>query len=97
MTLDLTKPTAQAASPDWYERRHDLKLGMVFIDYEGDAVLLDRHVPGDGTKLYVATWYGGSWAYYDSTIEPGDLRGEPIADNAGAIEAALAKALEMAA
>ena len=62
---------------DWYERRHELRSGMVFEDYEGDLVMLDRDVPGDGTKWYVATLWNGSWCYMDHTIEPSDLRGEP--------------------
>jgi hypothetical protein len=63
----------------WYERRHELEPGQVFRDYEGCLVKLDRGVPGDATKWYVATWYGSSWAYEDATIEPGDLR-ERVAD-----------------
>lgn len=65
---------------NWYERRHELRCGQVFRDYEGDLVKLDRTVPGDGTKWYVATMWGDSWAYTDHTIEPGDLRGLPVAD-----------------
>ena len=56
---------------DWYDRRHELECGMVFRTSEG-VVMLDRTVPGDGTKWYVADWHDG-WSYYDSTIEPGDL------------------------
>ena len=40
---------------------------------DGSIVKLDRTVPGDGTKWYVADWSNG-WAYYDATIEPGDLK-----------------------
>ena len=69
--------------PDWYDRRHELEGGMVFRDYDGDLVQLDRRVPGDGTQWYVARWWGGSWAWSDSIIEPSDLRGHPIADPAG--------------
>lgn len=58
---------------DWYENRHKLETGMVFKDIYGDTVMLDRRVPGDGTKWYVADWSNGSWGYYDSTVEPGDL------------------------
>lgn len=58
---------------DWYDRRDELQEGQVFIDFQGDKVKLDRRVPGDGTKWYVADWWGSSWAYMDSTIEPGDL------------------------
>jgi hypothetical protein len=41
-------------------------------------VKLDRRVPCDGTKWYVATWYGNHWSYEDATIEPGDLIGEAL-------------------
>lgn len=58
---------------DWYEERHNLWPNMIFKTIYGDIVKLDRHVPGDGTKWYVATWSNGSWGYYDDTIEPGDL------------------------
>ena len=46
---------------------------MVFVDIHGSKVMLDRPVPGDGTKWYVADWWGCSWAFADNTIEPGDL------------------------
>lgn len=58
---------------DWYERRDELRADMVFRTYDGSLVKLDRRVPGDGTKWYVAEWSWGSWGYYDSTVEPGDL------------------------
>jgi len=58
---------------DWYERRHELEPDMVFTDYEGDLVKLDRRVPGDGTQWYVAVWCNGGWSYEDHSIEPGDL------------------------
>lgn len=58
---------------DWYERRNELRPGMVFRDVNGYLVQLDRTVPGDGTKWYVADWSNGCWSYDDSTIEPGDL------------------------
>lgn len=57
---------------DWYERRDELMHGQVFRAQDGSIVKLDRRVPGDGTKWYVADWWKG-WAYMDSTIEPGDL------------------------
>lgn len=68
---------------DWYERRHELEAGMVFEHAHGGLVKLDRTVPGDGTKWYVADWSNG-WAYYDSTIEPGELMGEPLPEPAKA-------------
>lgn len=58
---------------DWYEHRDELMPGQVFDTHEGQRVQLDRRVPGDGTKWYVADWWGTSWAWMDSTIEPGDL------------------------
>lgn len=72
----------------WYEHRGELEPGQIFRLYDGSLVKLDRRVPGDGTKWYVANWYKGytlngqtvrpSWCYEDGTIEPGDLRGEPL-------------------
>lgn len=57
---------------DWYERRDELEHGQMFRTHAGEVVKLDRRVPGDGTKWYVADWWRG-WSYEDSTIEPGDL------------------------
>jgi hypothetical protein len=57
---------------DWYERRDELKPGMVFKTQLGDIVKLDRRVPGDATQWYVEDWSNG-WGCYDSTIEPGEL------------------------
>ena len=59
---------------DWYQNRDDLEDGMVFETNGGDTVKLDRRVPGDGTKWYVADWCGQSWAYMDTTVEPADLK-----------------------
>lgn len=56
----------------WYEHRDKLESGMIFKTYLGETVKLDRRVPGDGTKWYAADWCNG-WAYYDGTIEPGEL------------------------
>lgn len=58
---------------DWYERRHELLEGQVFETLSGETVKLDRTVPGDGTKWYVATLDEYGWAYMDATIEPGEL------------------------
>jgi hypothetical protein len=72
--------TSQTSQPiDWYERRDELEADQVFITQAGEIVKLDRRVPGDGTRWYVADWSNG-WAYYDSTIEPGDLS-ERLPDN----------------
>lgn len=57
---------------DWYARRDDLRVDQVFRIYDGSLIKLDRTVPGDATRWYVANWWNG-WAYYDATIEPGDL------------------------
>jgi hypothetical protein len=59
---------------DWYAHRDELEPGQVFRDFEGDLVMLDRTVPGDGTQWYVAIQCNGSWSYDDTIIEPGDLR-----------------------
>lgn len=59
---------------DWYERRHELREDQIFTTVSGDKVKLDRTVPGDGTRWYVASWWSGSWAYMNDTVEPGDLR-----------------------
>lgn len=58
---------------DWYERRSELEPGQEFVTVDGSVVKLDRRVPGDGSKWYVADWWNDSWAYMDNTIEPGDL------------------------
>jgi hypothetical protein len=59
---------------DWYERRDELREGDEFLTHAGERVELLRGVPGDGTKWYVATWWNGSYAYMDDTIEPGELK-----------------------
>lgn len=59
---------------DWYDLRGELREGQVFVMHDGSRVKLDRRVPGDGSAWYVANWWGGSWAYMDSRIEPGDLK-----------------------
>lgn len=56
----------------WYENRHSLRPGQEFRLGDGSKVKLDRTVPGDGTKWYVANWCNG-WIYEDGTIEPGEL------------------------
>lgn len=59
---------------DWYNNRDQLEPDQIFITHQSDLVKLDRRVPCDGSKWYVASWYGHYWSYEDSTIEPGDLR-----------------------
>ncbi len=58
---------------DWYERRNELYPEMIFVTKQNEVVKLDRRVPGDGTKWYVADLDNRGWGYYDGTIEPGDL------------------------
>ena len=65
---------------DWYDRRDELREGMIF-DTAWGVVKLDRRVPGDGTKWYVADQFGDRWSYEDGTIEPGDLKGKPLPTN----------------
>ena len=72
MSTDLTR------SDYWYHHRHELKMGMVFLTMDHGIVMLDGYVPGDGTLMYVANRHDGTWCYQDSTVEPGDLVGEPL-------------------
>lgn len=73
-----------AQMQDWYDRRHELGCEQVFRCHDGHIVKLDRGVPGDGTKWYVANWnsYTNGWTYEDGTIEPGELA-ERLADDYG--------------
>lgn len=66
--------TDAPATIDWYARRGELEPDMVFIDFQGARVMLDRRTPGDGTRWNVLTDYRGSWIDDGDTIEPGDLR-----------------------
>lgn len=69
---------SESENPDyWYLNRHQLESGQVFRLSDDTLVKLDCRVAGDGTKWRVADWSNG-WAYCDSEIEPGDLRGKPI-------------------
>jgi hypothetical protein len=70
-------PETDDPSPDWYNRRSELREDMVFETACYGRVKLDRQVPGDGTKWYVASWLNDHWSWEDGTIEPGDLLGEP--------------------
>lgn len=63
----------QTCGEYWYEQRDELESGQVFVCQDGSKVKLERRVPGDVTRWYVADSYGVSWAYEDSTIEPSDL------------------------
>lgn len=65
---------SDASAPvDWYARRDELMPDMVFIDRQGDRVMLDQRVEGDGSKWEVADWNVDHWSYDGGTIEPGDL------------------------
>lgn len=78
-------------SEDWYERRRELEPDMIFIDYQGEVVRLDRTVPGDATQWYVDFWdsRNQSWSSHDDVVEPGDLakrlpddwNGQPISES----------------
>ena len=54
--------------------RFGIKPDLIFITNDGDKVKIDRDVPGDATKWYVANWCNGHWIYDDDTIEPSDLK-----------------------
>lgn len=58
---------------DWYDRRAELREGMVFLTREGDYVQLERRVAGDATKWFVADWCDGTWFFEDNTVEAADL------------------------
>lgn len=61
----------------WYENQDRLNIGDVCELDDGTIIKLDRRVPGDGTRWYVATWSGKSFSYEDYTIEPGDIKKGP--------------------
>lgn len=58
---------------DWYDRRHELRHGMVFTTMDGSTVMLDSRVPGDGTKWEVLSHFSNGWLAEGETVEPGDL------------------------
>lgn len=74
----------------WYVNQHKLEVDQVFRMYDGTLVKLDHRKPGDGSQWVVATWLEGytqgtrvvapGWCYDESTIEPGDLRSDPLPD-----------------
>lgn len=80
--------TPQIDADYWYDHRHELEVGQIFLLSDGSIVELDHRVPGDGTKWYVLDWSGRSWSCMDSTIEPGELRSMPFADIRAALAAA---------
>lgn len=59
---------------DWYENRDNIKIGDRFITHDGRIVEIDRHVPGDATKMYVLSYYNNNFFADDDTVEPGDLK-----------------------
>lgn len=74
----LPEPVLSDDDPDyWYHYRSKLRGGMIFKTENGNTVRLDRSVPGDGTQWYVDRWFN-DWFSENATIEPGDLRGQPL-------------------
>jgi hypothetical protein len=71
--MNARKIEAASIVKDWYRHRDELQCEQVFRARSGEKVKLDRQVPGDGTRWYVADWDNG-WFYMDSTVEPGDLK-----------------------
>ena len=57
----------------WYENKNQLRPEMIFVTENNDVVKLDRSVPGDATKWYVADLDSKGWSYWDSTIEASEL------------------------
>jgi len=57
----------------WYENKNSLRPEMMFITDSNEVVKLDRSVPGDATKWYVADITSRGWSYFDSTIEASEL------------------------
>lgn len=67
------------AQMDWYENRDQLNPGMIFNTDNG-VIQLDRRTPGDRTRWNVLDWHHSHWIDEGSTIEPGDLMGEPLTE-----------------
>lgn len=57
----------------WYKNRSKLRPELIFITDGNEVVKLDRSVPGDATKWYVADLYKQGWSYNDSTVEASEL------------------------
>ena len=72
------QPATPVDDTYWYEHRRELEPGQIFRLADGSIVMLDKTVPGDGTKWYVVDRFNGHWSYEGSTIEPGELRSMPL-------------------
>lgn len=57
----------------WYENRHKLQPGMIFLTDTNDVVQLDRGVAGDATKWFVLDLDQSGWSHWDSTVEASEL------------------------
>jgi len=57
----------------WYDNKSQLKSDLIFITDGNEVVKLDRSVPGDATKWYIADLYKSGWCYNDSTVEATEL------------------------
>lgn len=80
---------------DWYERRRELKPGMVFATRHGAIVRLDQRTPGDGTNWDCDVWMAGRpdmpgtfyergrWTAEGAEYHPGDLTERLPDDYAG--------------
>lgn len=78
---------------DWYERRSELRPGMVFRTCYDSVVRLDQTVPGDGTDWYCDDWYpghpnvpgyeNGHWSAEMARHHPGDFTERLPDDYAG--------------
>ena len=58
----------------WYEQNSKLWPGMIFLTEQDEVVRLERRVPGDATKWYVANIGVKGWEYWDDTVEASDLK-----------------------
>ncbi len=84
--------TNTAERTDWYERRTELRPGMVFDSCWG-VVRLDARTPGDGTDWDCDVWYDprpdfpgyeiGHWSAERMQVNPGELTVRLADDYAG--------------
>lgn len=56
----------------------ELSEDMIFRTTSGTIIRLDRRVPGDSNRWFVAIWEG-YWCFDETIVEPGDLIGRPAA------------------
>lgn len=57
----------------WYDNKSQLRPDLIFITDTNEVVKLERSVPGDATKWYVADLSKSGWSYNDSTVEASEL------------------------